>query len=220
MRLIILLTCCFAIFTACKDEETKEYSIKGRLINACDGSPLANETVTLSQVKKASQPYHQTPPVNASGSVITNTNGEFEMIYETNHKRENVILNKFFNVPVENLDLGDIPYQKTLLVFYKVKVNNPYTHLDTLYFSDVTDYILSYKMSGPFHDTVIGLRTLYSNENLTYNATLKKIINNDSQQNINAYYSINSTNNSFQFKSTNTILLCNAVADTLVLNIN
>ena len=202
---------------ACKNKATN-YCIKGKLVNYCDNSSIANVDVNLSQ--------------RGAGGIITpykkgvylktqsNSNGEFEIVFDVYHKSKLTFLTMQEQIPAQNLDIGSIPYSSSSLIYYRVKINNVYTNTDTLFIFDITSQNKYYKMLGPFHDTTIGLKVISSLNDLKYNAELKKVEKINSTQNIDAWYSINykkrAINNVIFIESKN----CNAIADTLTLYVN
>lgn len=223
MRLVIYTFLILTMFSSCKKEKNRTYTIKGRYINACDGSPVVNEVIVISQNGSRGGMYG-----NSLNNVYlekhTDENGEFEINYETNHTTP-LKVNNCEGIPIENLDLGDIPLIYNSKIFYKVKANNIYTNLDTLTFSFTNLYPMpTYIMNGPFHDTIIGIKyiTNTSIAKLKYDSNLKKIITVDTIANISAYYRIN-INSSVNPSGNNQVLnvkTCNTIADTFVFNIN
>ena len=223
MRLFIYVFAVLTLFSSCKKEKNKMYTIKGRYINACDGSPIVNEVIVITQHGSKGGMYD-----NSLNSVYierhTDENGEFEINYETNHTAP-LKINNCEGIPIENLDLGNISLIYNSEVFYKVKVNNTYTNIDTLTFGFTDNApVPLYLMNGPFHDTIIGIKhiTNTSIAKLTYDSDLKKIITIDTIENISAFYYINA--NSYINPPRNNQVLnvktCNTIADTFVLNIN
>lgn len=218
--------CFFAIlffFSSCKKDKNRPYTIKGRYINSCDGSPVANEEVVISQHGSYGGMYG-----NSLNSVnlktFTNSNGEFEINYETNHSAPLTLNNRCEGIPIENIDLGNIPLLFNSKVLYKVKINNPYTSMDTLRFSFSDNVPSVYFMNGPFHDTIIGIKEVTHSKrtSLKYDADLKKIVPLVPIAKVYSSYciNINSSVNPFCNNQEAFIGTCNAVADTFVLNIN
>jgi hypothetical protein len=149
----------------------QQYYIKGRLINDCDNSPVADIRIDLTQRGAGGilTPYKKGVNVYTTSEY----NGDFEILYKVNHKSDLSLLTMESQIPAENLDLGNIPYYSTATVYYKIKINNPYSNTDTLFIFDITSNNNYYKMLGPFHDTIIGIKTIkYPNE-LKYNPELK-----------------------------------------------
>lgn len=224
MKWFFCLFLMVSLFFSC-NRKTKQYVLKGRLVNSCDGSPGANQALEIRQRPISSGLGGSTKnKTRITENIVTNANGEFVLVYETNHTRELEITidsqrySNIFDLPVENLDLGDIPYKGKSVVYCKIKVNNPYTALDTLVYSELYAYP-GIQMIGPFHDTILGLRIINDSYDLKYNRSLKKLEKRSSDISINANYRIKHRN-APPVITYSTITTCNIVPDTFVVTIN
>lgn len=223
MRLVIYVFAILTLLNSCKKEKNKTYIIKGRFINSCDGSPIVNQAVNISQNGSKGGMYGK----SLNGVYLrsfTDENGVFEIEYETNHTAP-LKLNSCEGIPIENLDLGDIAFSFSPKVFYKVKVNNPYTNFDTLRFSFTDNGTApAYFMNGPFHDTIIGLKNLNNIGwfNYKYDEGSKKLVTTDTAAFIYFSYriNINSSTNPLGGNQEKIVKNCNTITDTVVLNIN
>lgn len=223
MKYIVYLFLTVVLCFSC-NRKTKMYSLKGRLVN-CDATPGANQVLEITQYPKSSGLGGSTRnKTRLKEKIVTDANGEFIWLYETNHLQDlEVSINEpgsgnSFYLPVENLDLGDIIYKAKTLLYCKIKVANAYTSSDTLLYSDVYSYP-SIQLIGPFHDTVLGLRTVNRLNTMVYNPTSKKL---------ETQLPGNSVGSSYRFKHRSTspvatysiMATCNAVPDTFVVTIH
>lgn len=224
MKYVICLWFIALVFFSC-NRKTKQYTLRGRLVNACDGSPDANQALRITQFAKSSGLGGSTKnKTRIDERLVTDANGNFVLVYETNHSAELEIdidgpnANSRFNLPVENLDLGDIPLRGKSLVYFKLKVNNPYTSADTLLYSELNSPP-TMQMTGPFRDTVLGLRVMNGSNDLMYNRSLKKLEKAYSGISVSSSYRIKRPNTP-AVNTYSTLGICNTVADTFVVTIN
>jgi hypothetical protein len=179
----------FLFFSACLLLSCKpkaiDYSIKGRLTNYCDESPIKNVTVQAIQVN-ANNGFNK--------SAYSDANGDFEILVSTAEKPNYRFMNLQEEVPLETVDYGNIPLYSNSTVYYKVKVTNPHTAADTLWIADITSPGQYHKMPGPFHDTLIGIKKVTCVNVLSYNARTKQINNTNTSNTVTSWYKIKRTN--------------------------
>lgn len=191
---------------SCKSKKP-DYVIKGRLINNCDNTPIKNIKVQARQVSTTD---------GFDASAFSNQEGNFEILASTTQKTNFRFMNLNDEIPVDNIDFGNIPLYSHSNIYYKVKIRNPHVNNDTLFILDIetNKYI---KMYAPFHDTNLGVKTITTLNVLAYNAAEKIIEKTNIMTEIKAWYKINrtlSTNVSIQANS------CGRNADTLTLLVN
>lgn len=197
----------FGVITiACKSKKN-DYVIKGKLINNCDNTPIKNIKVQARQVNTTD---------GFDASAITNAEGDFEILASTNQKTTFRFMNLNEDIPLDNMDFGNIPLYSHSSIYYKVKINNPHLATDTLFILDITSNKY-YKMYGPFHDTDLGVKTITSLNSLTYNSTEKIIEKIYMMTEVTAWYKINRTFSSRVSIQANS---CTRNADTLTLSVN
>lgn len=203
--LYLLLPAC--LLFSCKPK-TVDYTIKGRLVNSCDNSPIKNLKVQARQadVQNGFNEY-----------VTSDSNGDFELLVSTSEKSNYQLLNLQEKVPLETVDYGDIPLYSYSTIYYRVKINAPHTASDTLWIVNPTNTSQYYQMYGPFHDTVIGLQTITGINKLIYSARTKKISPSNTTNDAIAWYKINRTSYQTSKRVWITPEICNTVADTLTL---
>jgi len=206
MRFLYVLFSVCLLFS-CKPKAV-DYSIKGKLVNGCDNSPIKNVEVQAIQMNSAN---------GFNESAISDANGDFEVLVSSTEKTGYRFMNLQEEVPLETVDYGDIPLYSNSLIYYKVKVTNPHTAADTLWIADITNPGKYFRMQGPFHDTVIGAKDVTCINTLAYSARTKQINTTNTFNTVTAWYKINRTN----FYSTKAVFVqaavCNAIADSLTL---
>lgn len=205
------------LFISCKSKP-EQYYIKGKLINICDNTPVIGERVemfqkgiggTITAYKKGISLY-----------TFTNNNGEFEIIYDAYHKTPFTFMDVSTYLPIENLDLGDIPFQSSSTIVYKINANNSYSNTDTLWFSNINNNLLTNMIIGPFNDVVIGTHMVDSHNSLQYNESSKKIEVIDSLNYFYASYKLKTSGSNFVLQQRKYLKKCNNIADTLTIEIN
>lgn len=203
--LYLLFSLCFLF--SCKPKAV-DYSIKGKLVNSCGNSPIKNVQVQAIQMNSNN---------GFNESAVSDANGDFEVLVSSTEKPNYRFMNLQEEVPLETVDYGNIPLYSNSLVYYKVKVTNPYSAADTLWIADITSPGKYFRMLGPFHDTLIGAQQVTSINTLAYSARSKQINNTNTFNTVSAWYKINRTN----FYSTKAVFvqagICNSVADSLTL---
>lgn len=154
--LFIAFILIISIITSCKSEDTY-YTIKGRLMCCCDGTPYSNQEIYLSQ--KPNLFSNNT----ASASTKTDSDGNFIIRYSHNSGSDLNLDPIMEDVPSgANINFGDLIISSKNTIIFKIKVNNPYTVNDTL-----TGYVFgepssTFHLSGPFHDTILPQIEVYS----------------------------------------------------------
>lgn len=206
MRFFYLLLIAFFIFS-CKPKSVN-YSVKGKLVNGCDNSPVKNVKVQATQLNTDN---------GFSESAYSDANGDFEVLISSSEKPGYRFLNLQEEVPLETVDYGKIPLYSSSTIYYRVKVNNPHSASDTLWIVNPALTGQYFKMYGPFHDTVIGLQTITAINTLIYNARTKEIRNSNTSNDVKAWYKINRKSYITTKSVTRSPEVCNAVADTLTL---
>lgn len=192
---------------SCKPKKT-DYSIKGRLVNGCDGSPVKNQKVQAIQMNAED---------GFNASAISDANGDFEVLVSSAEKVNYRFMNLQEEVPLETVDYGEIPLYSNSLFYYRIQVTNPHGAQDSLWIVAPEMTNKFYLMRGPFHDTVIGLRTFTAINTLVYNARTKRLNPSNTTNTVRAWYKINRTS----YAATKSVeiapAVCNTVADTLTL---
>lgn len=206
MRFLYLLSFSAFLFS-CKPKAV-DYTVKGKLVNGCDNSPVKNVSVQAIQMNTNN---------GFNESAVSDANGDFELLISTTDKPNYRFMNLQEEVPLETVDYGNIPLYSNSLVYYRVKINNPHSAADTLWIADVTRPGKYFRMLGPFHDTVIGAQNVTCINVLAYSARSKQINYINTSNTVTAWYKINRSN----FYSTKAVFvqagICNSVADSLTL---
>ncbi len=206
MRFLYFLFSLCILFS-CKPKAV-DYSIKGKLVNGCDNSPIKNVQVQAIQMNSNN---------GFNESAISDANGDFEVLVSSTEKPGYRFMNLQEEVPLETVDYGNIPLYSNSLIYYKVKVTNPHTASDTLWIADITNPGKYFRMLGPFHDTLIGAKDVTCINVLAYSARTKQINSTNTSNTVSAWYKINRTN----FYSSRAVSvqagICNAIADSLTL---
>ncbi len=214
MKVCFLFILSTFLFFSCKPK-SEQYNIKGRLINSCDNSPIKNVKI----IARQSAIHALTPAKSSAGfeeSATSDDNGSFEISYTTAQKSPIQLLET--TLSVGTTDLGDIRLYSNSKVYYKVKVNNAHTNLDTLFIVDITSPNTYYKMYGPFHDTVIGIKTVTAVNTLANNSG--SIQQTNTTNKIDSWYKINRKNYSYSNGASIMAQICHTIPDTLTLIVN
>jgi len=153
----ILFLLMIAAFTSCKHDEVV-CTLKGRILNDCNGAPFANQEIALKQELSSG--------LTIEGGVLaettTDADGNFVFTYQ-NENGEPLSINYsgpiIEGIPVSKaLDIGSIIINPTCKIVYRVKVVNPYTINDTLVCHDIAHpSIQGIRVAGPLHDTTFGI---------------------------------------------------------------
>jgi hypothetical protein len=146
------------LFASCLGTSNKkELVVKGRILLDCSGKPLANNKIELRGERTLlGNPVYEETTTDAEGNFAFTykpKGGQFLLIRSDSHGRLIDLVPEG-----KNIDLGEIYTYHVTSFIYKLKVLNPYTADDTLYFRhmDLTHMIM---MPGPFRDTTIGIIT-------------------------------------------------------------
>lgn len=211
MKFLFLPLLLTILFFSCKPKDV-EYTIKGKLVNSCSSTPLANIKV---------QAIQNNTNDGFSETATSDANGDFEILFKTSQKTTYHLLNinksnLDQDMPVESADYGMIPLYSDVNVYYKVKINNAYTTADTLLIVDVNAPNHYYKMCGPFHDTIIGTKTITVVNTLVYNRDRKQIEKTNTSAEVTVWYKINGTNY-YSNRATIQAATCGIKPDTLTL---
>ncbi len=190
---------------ACKPKKN-DYTIKGKLINNCDNSAIANIKVQARQTNTAN---------GFNAFTYSNSEGNFELLASTAQKSTFRFLNLNDEIPVDNYDLGNIPLYSNSNIYYKIKIYQPHQISDTLSIYDISKNVY-YKMAGPFHDTDLGIKTVTTINRLRYDADSKTIQKYEQMAEVQAWYLINNVKSVPVYFPANT---CGRKVDTLTLAI-
>lgn len=213
MKFLFLPFLPILLFFSCKPKDV-EYTIKGKLLNSCSNTPLANIKVQAIQ-NNTNDGFMETGTSDA--------NGDFEILFKTSQKTTFHLLNVNESsldqdMPVESADYGIIPLYSDVNVYYKIKIDKAYTTADTLLIVDVNMPNHYYKMYGPFHDTVIGTKTITVVNTLVYNRDSRQIEKTNASAEVTAWYKINGTNY-YSNRATIQATTCGTKPDTLTLTV-
>lgn len=151
--IIFTLTSC----QKCKtDKNTPKYTISGRMMQNCT-IPYANQTVRLDQ---------EVATTGNSGGILvtgsTDSNGNFSLEYIPENSGSIILRNSnddvITKIPIEQtINLGEIYINTYSNFVFKLQVNNSYTSLDTLFY---TNYVFpittnAKKIAGPFQNMTL-----------------------------------------------------------------
>ena len=209
----ILFILIIATFNSCKHDEVV-CTLKGRILNECNGAPFANQEIALKQELSSG--------LTIEGGVLaettTDADGNFVFTYQSENG-ESLSINYsgpiIEGIPLKKTqDLGTIIYSPSCKIVYRVKVNNPHTINDTLacFNLDHPDPN-GIRIVGPFHDTTFGLFNVPSMKTMQYETKDFSFIK--------AGWDIISNNHiTIDTEITIQVLNCNCTPDTLTLIVN
>ena len=161
-KIQLLLLAIALLFSSCKREEV-EYTLKGRLLSNCSGTPFANQPITLKQ--------DLTSGLSVQGGTLDETTTDSEGYFVFTYKDDNgepLSINQsgliIEEIPVSKaLDIGSVVINPICKIVYRIKVVNPYTINDTLVCHDIANpSIQGIRVAGPLHDTTFGIFNAYS----------------------------------------------------------
>ena len=209
----IALLLIIATFTSCKHDDTY-YTVKGRILNSCDGVPFANQEIALKQSSSLS----------GRGGVLnttsTDANGNFTFTYNISDCIDGENMRVNCSGPIieyiptqQNIDIGTIISNPICKIIYRVKINNPYNIGDTLSCLNFNNPSQSLLMTGSFRDSTFGLFNVYSTNTLNYKTKNESTIEGN-------WFVKNGTFYTSLKRVTIQVQNCNAVPDTLTMVID
>jgi len=164
---IIAILLILVAFTSCKHDEVV-CTLKGRILNDCNGAPFANQEIALKQELSSG--------LTIQGGILaettTDADGNFVFTYQSENG-ESLSINYsgpiIEGIPLKKTqDLGAIIYSPSCKIVYRVKINNPYNIGDTLSCLNIENPSAPIRIAAPLRDTIIGTIEAYSREVLQY----------------------------------------------------
>ena len=180
-----------ATFNTCKHDDTY-YTVKGRILNSCNGVPFANQEIALKQSSSLS----------GRGGVLnttsTDANGYFTFTYNSSDciDGENMSINCsgpiIEYIPTQqNIEIGTFFSYGIANFTISLVTSRPFTSADTLYYTNyvyplsnparikigpftnqVLDSIVSFSLGGPFkygvNYSTLGVRYYVNHSNMNH----------------------------------------------------
>lgn len=218
----ILIIFSFLFLLSCEkdDNETADTIVSGRIVQDCNGTPLANKNIeawvrlsgTCSSLTGCTDLLYTTTDADGNFSFKTKKGS-----MEIRLKGSNTIL---YGIPIlDNINLGTFNAFPTTSFVYRIKVNNPYNVGDTLV-ANVEGLLSSanvnqplHIIAAPFNDTTFSVVTNYGErDSPTYQ--------NIGSVNVKMEYGVVNANHDFYFEKTGlvfSIKSCSSVLDTITL---
>jgi hypothetical protein len=143
-------------------------TLKGRILNDCNGAPFANQEIALKQELSSGL----TVQGGLLAETTTDADGNFVFTYQSENG-EPLSINYsgpiIEGIPVsKTLDIGSVVINPICKIVYRVKINNSYNTGDTLSCFNFDNPGRSIFITGPFQDTTFGLFNAYSNIPVNY----------------------------------------------------
>lgn len=161
----LILSITFIGSSCNKDEEKKDYTITGRIVQSCSNPvPVANKTLQLL--------YHGTHPNQIhsktynKGSVTTDANGNFNITYSGESRGSSEVLGLveevgagystvIGSIPLnKNINTGDVYYKSKITMVYKIKLLGTSTNADTILY-DGGSALDRKTVIGPFYNNQV-----------------------------------------------------------------
>jgi len=163
---ILPVILCFLLMLGGSSCRKKEVSLSGRILLSCDGTPVANETVSFYSVRVGGAKSVRV------GEAVTDAQGRFSVTFKALKLRYIMLSVKNLHItqiPHGRLDLGDLYLGRTAGSVVKVKALNAYASANDVlhveYQSALPGY---YSMPTPLHDTVFPVYHQFDNDESKY----------------------------------------------------
>jgi len=188
-------------------------TVTGRLLENCDGAPVAGQKITLYPTKMSGKPGQK------FAETTTDANGYFTLSFEwVRHRSVMVDFGdlRMEGIPTEkNINIGTVYQQRTAPSVIRVKVNNAYASVSDI-LSVRYDVLggATYTMHTPLHDTIF---PAFSPQDYESNGTVQYSTYKNAKQQQEIEWSFTS---GFTQTKTQEVPYCNGVPDTIVVTID